>query len=147
MATIKDKIEAFFHNYEESFRNGLEGNVDIEVAAKAFAMCFVEASPVGVSCGQSDEKFWQAIPKGYEFYRQLGTGSMKTLNKEISEIDEFHHQCKVCWQALYQKKMDCSKQLTSVIYFLQHLTNNLKIFAYVTGNEQKVLQRKRTGLM
>lgn len=141
--TLEDKIDAFFNVYEQRFTDGLRGKVDIEGTTAAFASSFVEASPVGVHCAQNDKTFKEAIPKGYEFYKKIGTQSMKIGSKEITRLDEFHLLCKVHWQSSYHTTDKKAVVIDfDVFYFLQHLNNELKIFAYVTGDEQKVLKEK-----
>jgi hypothetical protein len=141
--TLEDKIDAFFTAYEQRFADGLRGKVDVEGTTAAFASSFVEASPVGVHCAQNDKTFKEAIPKGYEFYKKIGTQSMKIASKEITQLDEIHLLCKIHWQSSYQTADKKSVSIDfDVFYFLQHLNNELKIFAYVTGDEQKVLKEK-----
>jgi hypothetical protein len=50
---------------------------------------------------------------------------------------------KVHWQAIYNKK-DKSKESIEfdVIYFVQTVNDQLKIFAYITGDEQGVLRER-----
>jgi hypothetical protein len=139
--SLNQKIDAFFKAYEQRFNDGLKGTVDVDGTIAAFSNCFVEASPVGVHCGQNDATFRDAIPKGYEFYKSIGTQSMKILTKEITVLDEFHFTCKVRWRSVYIKKNEKEEVIDfDVFYFLQHLNSELKIFAYVTGDEQKVLK-------
>lgn len=141
--TLEDKIDAFFNAYEQRFTDGLSGKADIEATTAAFASSFVEASPAGVHCAQNDKTFREAIPKGYEFYKKIGTQSMKVGSKEITRLDEFHLLCKIHWKSSY---LTADKKTVvidfDVFYFLQHLNNELKIFGYVTGDEQKVLKEK-----
>jgi hypothetical protein len=140
--TLNQKLEEFFRAYERRFTEGLKGAVDVAGTTASFAKCFVEASPVGVNCGQNDEKFREVIPKGYAFYKSIGTQSMTILSKEITLLDEFHIMCKVQWQSIYLKKDKEEVIDFEVFYFLQHLNNELKIFAYVTGDEQKLLKER-----
>lgn len=61
-------------------------------------------------------------------------------------MDELHFMTKVNWSALYRKKD--GKEVTidfSVIYFTQMQDGSPKIFAYITGDEQKAL--KEYGLV
>jgi hypothetical protein len=143
---IEQNINDFFHSYQELFKHALEGKTDIEPVAQSFANCFLEASPLGVNCGKNDDEFRKMIPKGYEFYRSIGTKAMNILSKDITYLDDFHTMVKVHWKADYIKK---DKQELSiefdVIYFLQDLKNTLKIFAYITGDEKKVM--KEHGLI
>lgn len=140
-------IDLFFHAYELRFNKALAGDkVDVTEVASAFAASFIEASPLGVVCGNNDEAFRQSIPADYEFYKKIGTTSVLIASKEITKLDEHHLMVKVYWKASYKKKNGHTDQIPfHVIYFLQQLGRDLKIFAYITGNEQKVM--KEHGLI
>ncbi|KQS31379.1 hypothetical protein [Dyadobacter sp. Leaf189] len=145
MDDINDSIQAFFEDYEKRFEEGLAGNAVAEDTAKAFAEFFVEASPAGVSGGKNDAQFLEAVPKGYEFYRSIGINKMEIRQVDITELDDLHYLVDVRWQSLYMKDGDEGTIEFSVIYFLQHLNETLKIFAYITGDEQRIL--KQSGLI
>lgn len=137
------KLEEFFAEYEARFNRALGGSVDVEAIAGAFTDCFIEANPKGVACGKNDEKFRTMIPQGMEFYRSIGTKSMKIASLSITPLDDCHSMVKVHWQAFYEKK-DGSKDVIDfdVIYLLQTGGKKMKIFAYITGDEQKVLRER-----
>jgi len=145
MEEIHDKIEKFFEDYQTRFADGLAGQPDVDAIAGVFADFFVEASPVGVSGGKNDEGFKQAIPKGYDFYRSIGTTEMKINQLSIRDLDDFHYEAEAYWEAIYDKNGESQSIEFNVIYYLQHLNDRLKIFAYITGDEQKVL--KEHGLI
>ncbi len=144
MAMLKEKIDSFFDAYAARVNSFLQGaEADTDGAVKAFADCFVEASPVGIICGRNDEEFKKAIPKGYAFYKSIGTKSMAIVSKNITELDEYHVMVKVNWSSVYLPEN--KKEIVidfDVIYFLQCKDQSLKIFAYITGDEQKVLKEK-----
>jgi hypothetical protein len=142
MSTIS-KINGFFEAYENRFNDSLTtGKVDVKATARSFAKCFIEASPLGVNCGKNNFIFRWMIPRGYAFYRKIGTKSMKILSKEITRIDAFHSMVKVRWSSHYKRQSDGSPITLDfdVTYFLQHINDDIKIFAYVTGDEQKILR-------
>jgi hypothetical protein len=147
METVEAKLGQFFDAYAQRFNDALEGKgIDVEATVNAFAECFVEASPVGIVCGKNDEQFRDAIPKGFEFYRSIGTKSMQIESKEIAILDSFHSMVKVHWVATYKKGNDKNDVIEfDVFYFVQTINDSIKIFAYITGDEQKVL--KERGLM
>jgi len=141
--TVNQQLETFFAAYEARFNQALGDNPqdDVEGTMAAFADCFIEASPLGLSCAQNDEQFRTQIPKGNAFYRSIGTQSMKIMALTITPLDDYHVQTKVHWQAQYKKRDGGEETIDfDVIYFLQLLGNQPKIFAYITGDEQKVLQ-------
>lgn len=145
MKNLQQKIENFFAEYEARMATALADNpmVDPEEVAGAFTDCSIEASPKGVFCAKNDEKFRANIPKLFEFYRSIGTKSMKIMSLETTSLDDYHVMAKIHWQALYIKK-DSSQELIDfdVIYFLQILNETPKIFAFITGDEEKVYQEK-----
>jgi len=143
METFKDKIDKFFEDYAIRFKDAIGGkDPDIDGTVRSFSECFIEASPLGVHCGKNDEKFREVIPQGYAFYKSIGTRTMAIVSKEISILDEFHAMVKVYWHSTYVKNKDMAK-IEFVVYYLVQLREGLpKIFAYITGDEQKVLKEK-----
>ncbi len=143
MKDVQDVLEAFFGEYEARLNRALvdPAAVDVEATVSAFAPCFIEANPAGVICGKNDEQFLAAIPKGYEFYRAIGTQYMRILSKAITVLDDYHAMVKVHWVAAYKKQDDHEVQIEfDVIYFVQLINETPKIFGYITGDEQKAYQ-------
>lgn len=146
MDAVRQDLEAFFDEYEARFNDALKGSPDIDATVAAFADTFIEASPKGIICGQNDEQFREAIPKGYDFYRSIGTKAMRIVWRNITPLDDYHALVKIHWQALYERPdADDEKIDFDVVYFVQMLEDTPKIFAYVTGDEQRVL--KEHGLI
>lgn len=142
------QLEQFFADYEKRTNAALSDppQLDIDGVMGSFTDCFIEASPVGVSCGKTDDAFREAIPKGYEFYRSIGTKQMKIASQTITPLDDYHAQVKIHWESSYEKK-DGSKVVLDfdVIYFVQTLEGKPKIFAYISGDEQQAY--KDNGLV
>ncbi len=143
MDSVDKKLKEFFREYEARFNRAMAGSIETEATANAFASCFLEANPFGVNCGKNDDQFRAVIPRGYEFYRNIGTKSMKIASLDITPLDDYHSMAKVHWQAIYRKK-DGSEECIEfdVIYFVQTINDQLKIFAYITGDEQGVLRER-----
>jgi hypothetical protein len=142
----REIIDRFFDAYAGRFNDALEGTADVDETMNAFAPCFVEASPAGIRCSNNDDKFREAIPKGYKFYRNIGTQSMNIRSKELTILDELHVLVKVDWQAHYKKKNSEKEVIDFTVFYLLQVQNEQpKIFCYVTGDEQKVL--KAHGLL
>jgi hypothetical protein len=138
-----DPLDAFFAEYAARVNRALADppEEDVEETAGAFARCFVEASPAGINCGQNDAGFREMIPKGYAFYRSIGTKSMTIIALTKTPLDERHTMVKVHWKALYSRPGGAELPIEfDVIYFLQAQDRGPKIFAYVTGDEQQVLR-------
>lgn len=143
MQNIEDLLEKFFADYEKRMNDALGDppRFDIQATSAAFANCWVEASPVGIVCGKNDETFLEQIPKGYEFYRSIGTQSMNVTNLEVTMLDDLHAVAKVSWDSRYVKKDGVDVQIEfDIFYFVQIKDGEPKIFAYVTGDERKALR-------
>lgn len=145
MSSVEQKLNRFFDDYAARMNGALgeSPSVDVEEAAGQFADYFVEASPVGVSGGANGAEFRSMIPRGYEFYRKIGTQSMKITDRQITALDDFHWMVKVHWKAEYLTRAETREVIEfDVIYFLQYLNDDRtpKIFAYITGDEQRVLR-------
>jgi hypothetical protein len=149
MSDVKQKVKHFFQAYEARFMRALQGDNkiegavdDIEGTVNAFAEHFIEASPAGVVAGKNDETFRKMIPRGNEFYRSIGTQLMKIRNIDVTELNEYHVMATIEWDSRY-KRNDDGKEIAisfEVIYLLQHIGGELKIFAYITGDEQQALR-------
>lgn len=142
MADVNDQIEQFFEAYEKRFAEGLAGNQVAEETATAFADFFVEASPNGVIGGKNDQEFRDRVPEGYNFYRTIGITQMQIRQLDITELNELHHMVEVYWESFYEKDGKADSIEFSVIYLLQHRNGTLKVFAYITGDEQAVLKER-----
>ncbi|PSL26720.1 hypothetical protein [Dyadobacter jiangsuensis] len=142
MADVNDQIEQFFEAYEKRFAEGLAGNQVAEETATAFADFFVEASPNGVIGGKNDQEFRDRVPEGYNFYRTIGITQMQIRQLDITELNELHHMVEVYWESFYEKDGKPDSIEFSVIYLLQHRNGTLKVFAYITGDEQAVLKER-----
>lgn len=138
----QNEINRFFDAYAKRFNQALAGDpIDVDATVGAFADCFIEASPLGIVLGKNDDSFRKAIPKGYDFYKKIGTQTLKILSKDIQSLDEFHSLVRVHWNALYEPADGKRKEIAfDVIYLLQHIGTAFKIFTYITGDEQKALQ-------
>lgn len=147
MDDLEKRLDDFFDAYAARFNTALKGeDADIDGTAAAFSECFIEASPAGVTCSKNDEKFRASISQGYNFYKSIGTRSMDILSKEVSVLDALHIMVKINWRGGYLKKNGHTMHIDfEVVYFIQNRENTLNIFAYITGDEEKVLKEK--GLM
>jgi hypothetical protein len=145
--TRRNEIERFFNAYEKRFNDSLAGlEPDVDGTVNSFAECFVEASPAGIICGKNDRKFRKAVPKGNEFYKSIGTQSMTIKDREITVIDDLHAMVKIHWHSVYKKNDNAEVIIEfDVHYLIQQKENGIKIFAYITGDEQKAL--KENGLI
>ncbi|WDO12814.1 hypothetical protein MH928_16005 [Flavobacterium sp. WW92] len=141
MKTKNKDIETFFNHYEKRVNDALIGKkIYADEAADSFADCFIESSPLGVICGKNDAEFKKQMLKGYEFYKKIGITSMDILSKEITVLDEYHAMAKIYWRSNYQKDKAAGKIDFEVTYFLNFKDGKHKIFAFITGDEEKALK-------
>jgi hypothetical protein len=59
------------------FKKSLNGDIDTEEVASAYAPAFIAASPAGVMCGKNDEQLMHVMRQGYAHYRAIGTKDRK----------------------------------------------------------------------
>jgi hypothetical protein len=139
MDTIQ-KVRDFFTSYEDRFNTALRGQDEVDNTAAAFAECFVGASPAGVICGSNDAQFREMIPRGNQFYRDIGTLSMNIGSIKIEQLNSVHFMAKVFWKSVYDKDGQNDHIDFEVVYLLQQRDEVFKIFAYITEDEQKALR-------
>lgn len=141
MTNFNSRIDDFFEEYALRFQHALSGsNPDVQGTANAFAASFIEASPAGIRCSANDEAFEQAIPMGYDFYKRIGTQKMEIGSKEITVLDDLHALVKIHWLSSYLKKDGQTINIGfDVFYLIQSQGENIKIFCYITGDEEQAL--------
>jgi len=136
------EIAAFFDQYASGFNHALGGDPDVESMANAFAEHFIEASPAGVTAGSNTDAFKEAIAGGLNFYRSIGIRSMEIISRDVKLLDRLHALVKIHWRSVYEKPDGVRGHIEfDVLYLVQDRVKEKKIFAYVTGDEQKVLQQ------
>jgi hypothetical protein len=142
----QDEIESFFNRYESRFNTALAGGkVDVEETVKSFASEFIEASPAGVIAGKNDKRFRDSISKGWAFYKEIGIRAMDILSKQISVLDQFHAIVKIHWNSSFIRKDNTHGDIAFDVFYLVQKREDIRIFAYITGNEQQAL--KDAGLL
>ena len=141
---MKEIVATFFDDYAKRFNEALQGSKpDVEKTVASFASCFVESNPNNIICNKNDETFKAAIPQGFDYYRSVGLQNMKICSKAITIIDDYHAMVKIHWQSLYVKQAGNKEEIGfDVHYFVQVKDNAVRIFAYVTGDEKKLLEER-----
>ena len=78
---MNEKIDEFFERYQKFFNKALKEatEIDAKEMAQCFSDCFIAANPAGVACGKNDEELKSQILRGLQFYRSMGTRSMKCV--------------------------------------------------------------------
>lgn len=142
MRIQKDEIDQFFSRYESRINDALsDGEPDVEQTVNSFTEHFLEATPLGVNVGKNDKNFREMISKGWSFYKDIGIQAMNILSKQITILDDFHALVKVNWNSSFIRKDKTDGEISfDVFYLIQKLDENIKIFAYITGDEQQALK-------
>ena len=143
---MKEQVALFFDEYAARFNEGIvSGKPDVAAIKKCFADYFVESSPVGVIGGQNDETFEEKIPQGYGYYSKIGITEMNIVSKDIQIIDEFHAMAAIQWSSAYHKQNGDKGLIGFEVTYFVNTQDDIKIFAYITGDEQAAL--KEHGLV
>ena len=144
MSKKKKQVEEFFTSYESHFNEGLandSSDINDKISA-SFAPCFVESSPLGVICGKNDSQFLEKIGQGFSFYKNIGSQGMNIISKDITLLDDYHALAKIYWRYTYQKDNTPGTIDFNAFYLVNIFDGEVKIFAYMTGDELKALKEK-----
>ena len=137
-------IQSFFEAYQARMNDALKAppQVDIKKALSAFARYFVGSSPRGVSGGRNGWLLRFMIPRGYAFYRKIGTERMEVRALKVTPLDDFHAMAKTSWWSSYRKKSGERVEIEFDNIYLLRIPDGgaPEIFAYITGDEQQVLK-------
>jgi hypothetical protein len=137
--TIREFFEAYARRFNDSLRAG--GRVDVQGVLDSFAEYFVESSPAGVHGGRNGLLFRWMVPRGFAHYRRIGTRRMLVRSLQVTELDPLHAMAKVGWHSEYVKKSGDAVAIDfDVIYLMRVADPHPEIFAYIAGDEQKVLR-------
>lgn len=144
MSKKKKQVEEFFNTYESHFNEGLANDSPdiLEKITASFAPCFVESSPLGVICGKNDSQFVEKIGEGFSFYKSIGSQAMNIISKDITLLDDNHALAKIYWRYSYQKDNTPGSIDFNTFYIVNFFDGEVKIFAYMTGDEFKALKEK-----
>jgi len=135
------EVRDFFGRYERVFEESLAGNLDPREAASFFAPEFIGATPAGVMAGRNDHTLAEALSAGYDHYRATGTREMRIRGVRLSPIDDHHGLVHVAWTAVYDRGAAAPIAIDfEVHYLLQALGEGPRIFGWISGDEQAVLE-------
>jgi hypothetical protein len=136
-------VEKFFERYESCFNRSLAGDMDTDEVAALYASEFIAASPVGVITGKNDAQLKQLMAQGYARYRAIGTKEMRIREVRVSTLDDYHCVAHVAWTATYARKDQSDVAIDfDVHYFVQKLDGEPKVFGWVSGDEQALLEKR-----
>jgi hypothetical protein len=149
MQNHEPAIRHFFEVYQGRMNAALQKPpaIDVPGAAAAFANYFVGSNPKKVFGAKNGWLFRLMIPRGYAFYRRLGTQRMEMRDLSVTSLDDFHVLARTHWWSSYRRKSGEPVEIEFDNVYLLHIApgKEPKIFAYITGDEQQVL--KDHGLM
>ena len=135
-------VRKLFARYEQVFRSALRGDLDMNEVASLYASEFISATPAGVVTGKNDEQLKQVMANGYAHYRTIGMKEPRIRELRISPIDERHCVAHVAWTAIYARKDELNVAIDfEVHYFVQKFGSELKVFGWVSGDEQALLKQ------
>ncbi|GGE47761.1 hypothetical protein GCM10007276_26260 [Agaricicola taiwanensis] len=139
---MEQAVRKLFERYESFFNRSLANEIDKDAIAELYASEFIAASPAGVMTGKNDEQFVEAMLKGYNHYRAIGTKHMRVRGIGLSPIDDLHCVAHVAWTATYVRD-DLPETAIDfdVHYLVQVLDGDAKVFGWVSGDEQALLKQ------
>ncbi|BAK94690.1 nuclear transport factor 2 family protein [Tetragenococcus halophilus] len=120
--------------------SSLAKEADLETIANFYTEEFIAANPTGVKTGENNDQLKEAMDKGYEYYRLIGTKEMKCQSIDTIPLDEQHAVATTHWKAVYLKE---EKEIVIPFtsnYLIQFREGQPKIFGWVTGDETQVLK-------
>jgi hypothetical protein len=139
---VETEIRALFAAYERSFGAALAAPKSADVAAlcRAFAAYVVGSNPLGVYGGKNGLLYRLMLGRGIAKYRRIGMRRMVIVTLDVTPIDGQHALARVRWHSEYEKQGKPMSIDFDVTYALRVADDGPKIFAFVTGDEQKVLR-------
>lgn len=138
---MEASVKKLFERYERLFNRSLGGDIDMDEVAALYASEFIAASPAGVMTGRNDAQLGRVMAQGYERYRAMGTKEMRIRDVRISPMDDHHCVAHVAWTATYARKDQPDVVIDfDVHYLVQKLDGEPKVFGWVSGDEQALLQ-------
>jgi hypothetical protein len=94
-----------------------------------------------VNGGKNGLIFRWMIPRGFAHYKKIGATSMRIADMTIEAIDPLHSLVRVHWDSHYTKKTGADERIEFDVTYLMHFDRGSpKIFAYITGDEARVLR-------
>jgi hypothetical protein len=135
-------VQSLFERYEQVFRSALRGELNIDDAARLYASEFIASSPAGLAHGKNDDQLKQVMSEGYVRYRAQGMKDMKLQSLRVSPIDDGHCVAHAAWVATYTRKDAPDIAIAfEVHYFVRDIGSDPKVFGWVAGDEQALLQQ------
>jgi hypothetical protein len=140
--SMEKAVRKLFERYESFFNRSLDGNPYLDEVTSLYASNFIAASPAGVMTGKNDDQLKQIMAQGYARYRAIGTRGMRIRHIRLSPIDQHHCVAHVAWTATYARKDQNDTSIDfDVHYLVQNLNGDARVFGWVSGDEQALLEK------
>ncbi|MFB9952808.1 hypothetical protein ACFFP0_28515 [Rhizobium puerariae] len=143
MTQLEDRVRALFDDYGRISSEALGDppSVDTGKVASFFAAYFVGSTPQAVIGGANDEKFHDVIPQGFARYRDIGGKEMRITGVTVTPLNDLHALAQVGWDFAYVNKAGESGHVRFTnFYFVTVADGSPRIFAYITGDEEKAMK-------
>ncbi|MDX8527577.1 nuclear transport factor 2 family protein [Mesorhizobium sp. MSK_1335] len=142
----KADVQKFFKAYGKVYNDAVDGNVDMDNFGAMYSTGFVSVTPAGVMAGENGKQFQDMMRKGFEAYRAMGSKTMTCKDVSVTAIDQDHCVAKVQWSGEYERKNNENVTIDfEVDYLVERRDGSLKVFGWITGDEQAVF--KKHGLL
>ena len=128
---------AHFRRYADAYEQSLGDHVEADMIRSFFADDFIALSTSGgINAGRNDESFAQTLEKGYQFYKAIGTQSMKVKRVDVGQLADNHDRICVFYSSGYHRKDGSDVTIDfDVTYLAQRTEDGPKIFAFISGDE------------
>lgn len=140
---MEASVRELFERYQRVFNRSLAGDPDMDEVAALYAPEFIAASPAGVMAGKNDDRLELVMAQGYARYRAMGMKEVHIRGVRLSPIDDHRHcVAHIAWTATYvrQDRVEVAIDF-DVHYLVQVLHGVAKVFGWVSGDEQALLQQ------
>nr|WP_250809780.1 hypothetical protein [Neorhizobium tomejilense] len=143
MTEIEEKVRRLFDEYGRTSNDALKdaASVDVSGVAAFFAPYFVGSTPQAVFGGANDAAFREVIPQGFARYRDAGGKRMDITGVRISCLNDLHALAEVGWDFSYVNKAGEAGNVRFTNFYLVTIADgDPRIFAYITGDEEKAMR-------
>jgi len=143
MMELESKVRQLFDEYGRISNDALkdETSVHATLVASFFAAYFVGSTPKAVFGGPNDVTFREMIPQGFARYRQCGGKRMDITGIKVTTLNDLHALAEIGWDFAYVNKAGKGGNVRFTnFYFVTIADGEPRIFAYITGDEDKAMQ-------
>ena len=139
----KAAVRKLFERYERLFNDALGGgDVDMQEIASLYTEDVIGVSPAGVMVAKNDDEFRQRMAQAYARNREIGTREMRINDLRQSAIDDHHCVAHVGWTATYARAGHPDAVIDFFVHYLvRQMQGGTRVFGWVSGDEQALLQK------